>query len=819
MSIIGSFFGKSEPDEKYLDDQSVQEDRSNDPFVGMAIDTARATYDTMFDALKYVIRGKGNVISKMDDTILKLEKRCEYIVAKYKEILGKLDDAGASLPIGATLDFAKEAFSLLDSNPVLRRYIGEANYWVLWDTLATLSSQGAAIDSGILSNIKGAIKTALYAMLSMTNGLMHFESYIGQITQFWGWLYAKEIWLPLTDSICPQVTCEYFYKPADNGQLEGSDPANKGPDRINPVPGAASFAPMPIPVFDYTKSPEELKAFAYDNPDTWDVLVPASKDAFTKAYKYWRSNYTNASSVNDLLSAASSALTGGSVTAGFGTRKHNHPLGTPLQVGRTFAQLYSKMNEQYPVELVADDLLDAYGNVDAALAELATELSDSDVCNRRDAAIMAAFADPDLAGLGYSDGSDMIGEWWCTNMGPTGTTPETVATDACYSVVSELRSFRLYMAALSDLSAKYRADVGYDPDFTPSAFSFNAIECPLVIYLKNLYTKLAESAETSTIKDILKKGETSPEMYWPYGVLTETPEDHSHDIYLCGMSAITAGEGFFYTEAGDVMAFEIDVDSEVGRKVDHGRKPLFAAIGVYGNLLGLYPWEYKVVQYDPFREKYTRIKGSFHIYYRNDNPSEIVFADNIIRVGILKYVVMCKAAASDTISRGSESYTSYIFPSETCSVSIMPPENTAFGLDFANFASIQRTDAEGPDGTRYKYDLTTNVIPRWPKYVDPEKWSVMDLIHELFLLADSLSPLCGDGGRRRYELLDLLNEFGIVADGPSGGPRFLGQLPNDSGQHVRIEFKIMNDFAGRLKKAIDAVYTARDALIAATQNW
>lgn len=246
---------------------------------------------------------------------------------------------------------------------------------------------------------------------------------------------------------------------------------------------------------------------------------------------------------------------------------------------------------------------------------------------------------------------------------------------------------------------------------------------------------------------------------------------------------------------------------------------MFAAIGVYGDLKGLYPWDYEVVPYESFRKKYKRIKNSYHVYYNENEPSEIIFADNIIRVGVLKYIATSKAVHKETMSRGSESYTVHIFPSETCSVYVVPPPSQAFGVDFPSLASLQRVDAESPDGVQYMYSLATNAIPRWPKYVDPEKWSVMDLIHELWLLADSLTPLCGDGGKRRAELDDLLNQFGIVADGPDNGAHFIGQLPGDDGQNVRMEFKAMNEFASRLKDAIDTVYNLRDELVTATQNW
>jgi hypothetical protein len=818
MSFIGNILGDDTPDDKYIDDQSMQEDHRDNKFVGPVIDTACAVYDTMFDALKYVIRGKANVLEKMGGVVRQIEERCKKIADKYKEILGQMNDAGASFAAGLNLDIMKTAFDLLNSNPVLRRYAGEANYWVLWDTLATMSTQGASIGADITSNLKGAIKGTIYALISMTDGLMHFESYITQLTQFWGWLYAKEIWLPLTDSICPQVTCAYYYKPVDNGQLPGS--ANTGLDKYNPAPGPGAFAPMPIPVFDYEHySIQEITSrFSYDNPETWDVLTSKSRAAFQKAYKYWRSNYTNETSVNELLSAASRKLTGGKFTAGFGRRKHNHPLGTPLRVGHTFSQLYTGKNESYPIEIMTDALASAYAAVDAALADLEKDLGNADVCARRDDAITAMLAE------NGEDSAQYVGKWWSVITGQQGATPDVIATAACYDVVAELESFVKFGNAVAALTGAYRDVV--DPSAPDVIPGFNVIgeSSPLIKYLKNFYAQVATESELPALTAVIEKGETTPEMFGPYSVFTARPLDENTSaafmLYTGAIDAINAAAGVFYTEANKVLASEIDVDAEVGRRIDGGRQPLFATIGVYGNLLKMCPWDYRVVEYTDFMEKYARIKGSYRIYYRKDNPSKVVFADNIIRAGFLKYIVTCNAAASETISRGSESYTVHIFPSETCTVSMVPESAQMFGTEMPSFASLQRVDAVDPaTGTQYKYDLTVNVIPRWPKHVDPEKWSVMDLIHELWLLADSLTTLCGDGGKRRAELNDLLNQFGIVADGPGNGPHFVGQLPENDGESVRIEFTAMNEFAGKLKDAIDAVYKLREDLIAATQAW
>lgn len=825
MSLIGDFSmdeAPKAPNEKYVDDQAMQEDHRDNRFVGATIETACAVYDTMFDALKYVIRGKADAISKMDKAIGELEKRCNKIVEKYRELLEKLKDADAAISAGISVDLIKEAFDILDSNPVLRRYVGEANYWVLWDTLATLSSQGAALGAGVASNIKDAIKGTIYAILSMTNGLMRFEAYISQLTQLWGYLYSKAIWLPLTDSICPQVTCAYYYKPADYGQLEGSDPNNSGPDKENPVPGPGAFAPMPIPIFDYAKySPAEIvRIFSYDNPDTWYVLTRASRQAFDKAYKYWRSNYTNASSVNELLSAASRKLTGGKFTAGFGRRKHNYPGGTPLRVGTTFSQLDTAYNESFPAMAPFDeDLAAAYDAVDSAFIALISKMRNASVTAERDS-LMRTRLDP-----AYAD--NYIGTWVAT-MGHVSEFPAGYdeAYTICRDLVAGLEEFSDYMAAIRRLSTTYKAmfDVPYHIGIPVNwgRGSGEAWESAPLQYLVGVLSELSEDAGSSRLSSLLKAYNDGAYMMGaPYMFYTDAPNMDAVYSYAAFYTAYGENSPPIYSDMVAGLSYEINADEELGRKVDGGRKPLFAAIGVYGDLKGLYAWNYRIMPYEAFRGRYTRIKGSYHVYYRNDDPARVLYADHLINVGLRKYIAVCDAAATDTISRGNESFTAYIFPGETCSVYPLPPEEGIFGASFPSFASLQRVDAvDRATGSRYMYGLTTNAIPKWPRYVDPEKWSIMDLIHELWLLADSLAVLCGDGGRRKDELSDLLNQFGLICpEAPNNGPEFIGQLPGDDGKNVRLEFRIMNEFAVKIKDAISAVYAVRDEVLAATRAW
>lgn len=810
MSFLGGLFGSKEPDERFVDDQTAQEDYRDDGFVGHVIDQACIVYDTMFSALEYTIKGKANVIEQLDKLIDKLQKQCDKIIEKYKEILAKLSDVNSGASLDLSLDLAKDALGILNANPILRRYVGEANYWMLWDMLAVMSGQGMSVGADITSNVKNAIKGTIYALLSMTNGMMRFEFYISQVTQFWGWLYMKEIWLPLTDSICPQVTCQYYYKLPKSSTPRQGKGGTYTPN--NPMPGPLNYAPMPFPIFDQEKYswPYIKDHFSYDDPSTWDVLTPQSRAAMQKAYDYWTSNYTNAKSANDLLTGASRLLTGGEFTVGFGYRRDDYEGGTPLKMGETFSQLDAKKKESFPVKLIEDGLATRYAEVDKTFVALVASLDSEAVKAKRDEMLTAA---------GYGD---RVGEWvWAIGEGWLHMEEaDRNVIIICADAAATLSEFTAYKSALKSLGDYFTATIrpagGADPNGIGTLGS----------YALDFYKKLAEESSLTALSEYIADSEMHDTVFIAYAPYREE---------IDGVGAYCAAAYFrayneddrkpFYTGASSQMATEIDADEELGCKINGGREPLFAALGVYGDLIGLFPWQYEVVPLESFRKDYTKIKGSYHIYYRNTDPSSVIFADRVIQAGTLKYIATSKAVAHESYSRGTETYEVYIFPSETCSIFEIPPAGQMFGVGWASFSSLFRVDAEY-EGKQYMYDLGRNQIPRYPKYVDADKWSVMDIIHELWMLADALAPICGDGGERKYRLNELLNEFGLHVKGHTG-PQFIGQLPASTGQgdtlgqgtHVEFEFTAMNEFAEKIKKAIDGVYNVRDQVIAATQAW
>lgn len=814
MSFLGGLFGSKEPDERFVDDQTAQEDYRDDGFVGHVIDQACTVYDTMFSALEYTIKGKANVIEQLDKLIDKLQKKCDKLVEQYKEILAKLTDVNAGASLDLSLDLAKDALGILNANPILRRYVGEANYWMLWDMLAVMSGQGMSVGADITSNVKNAIKGTIYALLSMTNGMMRFEFYISQVTQFWGWLYMKEIWLPLTDSICPQVTCQYYYKlPKSSAPRQGKG-GTYTPN--NPMPGPSNYAPMPFPIFDQEKYswPYIKDHFSYDDPSTWEVLTPQSRAAMQKAYDYWTSNYTNAASANDLLTGASRLLTGGEFTVGFGHRRDDYEGGSPLKIGKTFNQLDSTKKESFPVKLIEDELATRYAEVDKTFLALVAALDSEAAKIKRDEMLTAA---------GYEN---RVGEWdWALGQGWLHMEEDDRnVINTCAEAAATLPEFTAYKGALKSLGDYFTATIR-----PAGGMDANGIS-PLGNYALEFYKKLAEESSLTALSEYIADSEVHDTVFIAYASYWEEMDDL--DPYCAAAYFRAQNEDDrkpFYTGASAQMSTEIDADEELGCKIEGGREPLFAALGVYGDLIGLFPWQYEVVPLESFRKDYTKIKGSYHIYYKTTDPSSVIFADRVIQAGTLKYIATSKAAAHQTISRGTgpvaETYEVYIFPSETCSVFKVPPAGQMFGQDWSSFSSLFRVDAEY-NGNQYMYDLGRNQIPRYPRYIDADKWSVMDLIHELWLLADALTPICGDGGERKHKLNELLNAFGLQVKGHTG-PEFIGQLPASAGQgdtsgqgtHVEFEFTAMNDFADRIKRTIDTVYDVRDAVIAATQAW
>ena len=323
FSAIGSLVD-DEVEESIGDDNSAVSTAESNPFIETTVFGARKAYETMHNMVAPLIKGKNASIRTIDRQIKTWEKRLEKIAVMYEEMLNKLNDLSSDFEGSMTFDLAKEAWEIIQDTPILRRYMGEANYWVLYDTIGLLATQGARFNADMLATLKAALKAAILAVISMTDGLLCLETYIGLIQQWWGALYLKITPLPLLDSIVPNVTTAYWYKPTVDSTISGHRVYNEPPGTgFCPIP-----TPMPNPVM-VTRNASYRDSFDYQNPDTWYLngtpyYMPGTMDLLYRALNYWGSSYTN-----ERLPIVSQKY----------TRRPYADGDHPLIVGRTFAQL------------------------------------------------------------------------------------------------------------------------------------------------------------------------------------------------------------------------------------------------------------------------------------------------------------------------------------------------------------------------------------------------------------------------------------------------------------------------------------------------
>ena len=335
MSFLSDLLPQDEP-KVPMDDNAAQTSAAENPYLSIAVPQVQAAFDTMYAAVQYLVEGKSASIKQIDKWLSKWESKLEWIVKKYQELLGKFNEMSGSLSAALTLDIAKEAWEILQDFPILRRYLGEANYWLLYDTIGLAATQGASAAGDLASAVKEALKAGIKALLAMTDGMMSIESYLGMISQYWGALYIKIIPLPLLDSIVPNVTCTYFFKP----EVQSDSPWVN-----NPVPGPGGFIPIPIPIPNpefVAKFPLKSLAMDYNDPDTWvdtESGMPKflNNDALLDALEYWGSSYTN-----ETLPGITSANPG--IPAVYKRRDYIRDAekgseAHPLRIGNTFAQL------------------------------------------------------------------------------------------------------------------------------------------------------------------------------------------------------------------------------------------------------------------------------------------------------------------------------------------------------------------------------------------------------------------------------------------------------------------------------------------------
>lgn len=911
LGKIGSLY--KEPVDDTLGDDNIAVSREdNNPFIATAVLGARNAYDTLHYTLAPVLKSK-EVSLKQIDRVLKIWiDRLNDIAQMYEELLAKINEISADMEGTFSIDFAKEAWELIQDTPILRRYIGEANYWLLHDTVGLLATQANSISADVLSGIKEAVKQCILGLLAMTDGLLCLESYLSMIQQYWGALYLKVIPVPLLDSIVPNVTTAYWYKLPDTSSSEAT----------NDPPGWG-FTPIPVPIPEpamFVNNPAYIANFDMRNPSTWyyegsPYYISNTMTMLYRALNYWGSSYTNAHLplINNLYPRRDYTVDG---------EKQEHP----LQVGRTFAQIdtdKTTIKGTKPSESTIDvkqlfentfnepmvaamrEWQEYYEEAKTALLGFLTRgfsAYGEDVSTiggfvalQRDRTGYPLYDNWRETDVEYLAAIRGMLESWNTlvalyaaknNLGAS-----TVASDALYDTVMDVftraggavkgylgsidagqvfvsapsyspaasvdysRAGIPNMAYVVDTTSGFISAINSGADTTVAGdsaqgtykivkpsfamFPSNVIDTEATVKRIAEFNLLADTIHVNLVDVAADLARGTPIdgdaviLEYAYGatatVVVGSVKDSLHKHRACGASTRLGrghapGNIFFpdgdLTNASESKTFVTlyddfvntaekandELGEIVGYAINKGREIKFPCFGVYGNLLSMQSFDYKEMPYASFKSNYARTRSGSDLYYNKANPENVILyhSQHYSAARQMYMAIYHEALASQTKSVGASAYSYYVYPCESVSVSKVSSS--------PSLGSLLSVDAIGTSGDQYHYTTLSNTIPKCAKYVDPMKWSVLDIIHEMYLLASNLSSLCGDNGERLRTFEKDIEAFGISP------PTFVGQLPENNGEYVTYECSLFEEYATKIEEAVAAVYVLRDKLIEATNT-
>lgn len=919
------------------DDNAGLSADQNNPLLSAAILGMRTAYDGMHSGFAYLVKAKKSSLAQTKKYIYSWIDTLNSIVEKYREMLSKIDELKADVTGIVTLDFAKEAWDIIQDTPILRRYLGEANYWYLYDTLGLLATQTGSISADAMTGIKQAIKQAILAVISSTDGLISLQSYMGYLQSAWGFLYVKCLDSITLDSILPQVTTAYWYKPTHTSVSKGDIHSFT----LTNNPPGIGFVPVPVPIPNpimYSRDMGYISKFNPQNPDTWYLngapyYMPNTMDLLHRALNYWGSSYTDAEHIPNLL---------------YSRRKYEYPGDSssdhPLKVGQTLYQLDTeklsiagssiqngnvvsesikgKLDSVFtPSVLEAMVKWDvAYKNAYRVLVTYIFSLyeeeaprlltyfwrdhqaeyhewlnSSSDTAimfntyvNEMTAAwvemlsaydtdnglpigsttpnvlfdrVMTTLVEVGHESSGYEFSLDsnetfMVGPSFNPNTMDNVTQDQNwslgvpyisyrvdASTGTAHNVIGDVVATRYPISSAAfvmfpsdytspEITRHRSTEFSYVPEsleamVTSTSGSKNigdtidsgiVLEYTLPIGMENGQQKelgaipdalcLHRSCGIGKSKDVYDSSGNAIAVYlgnlfFPEGIIPESVEDA---LPLSTFLDVYNSYKMVMSSANDELA---DI---VGYSVNQGREPKFPCFGVYGNLLRMASWNYKEMDYATFYRQYRSIRSGSKLYYKKSDPSKIILyhSSYFSQSRQVQLAIYHDYVAKETKSYGpNDSYTYYVFPGESISVSKLPTS----GMNGYNLGKLLSIDATSPLGDNYHYAIIKNPAPLCPKYVDPKQWSFMDVVYELLLLATNLSGLCGDNGKRLNQLESDLEDFGITV------PSFLGELPEDNGKLVDFQFGVLNEYARDIELAINSVYNFRSQLIAATESW
>ena len=120
FSKIASLLNEK-PSDSIMDDNVAIAAEDNNSYISPVVLGARNAYDTLHTLMAPLIKGKKSSLKQIRKWLDDWEKRLQQIEDMYKELLAKMNDMGADFGAMFDLEFAKEAWEIVQDTPILRR--------------------------------------------------------------------------------------------------------------------------------------------------------------------------------------------------------------------------------------------------------------------------------------------------------------------------------------------------------------------------------------------------------------------------------------------------------------------------------------------------------------------------------------------------------------------------------------------------------------------------------------------------------------------------------------------------------------------------
>ena len=104
---------KEKPSDSIMDDNVALSAKDTNPYISPVALSARNAYDTLHNLMAPLIKGKKSSLKQIDKWLKDWTDQLDKVRQMYEEMLAKIKDLSSDFEGAMTLDFAKEAWEMV----------------------------------------------------------------------------------------------------------------------------------------------------------------------------------------------------------------------------------------------------------------------------------------------------------------------------------------------------------------------------------------------------------------------------------------------------------------------------------------------------------------------------------------------------------------------------------------------------------------------------------------------------------------------------------------------------------------------------------